>query len=70
VEGIFEAMEERGLGGFTAWVEKLIPHGDDHCHFAVQRRKDRDAKNPWHEYSERLGKRAFQKLSRPADSND
>ena len=70
VEGIFEAMEERGLGRFTAWVEQLIPHGADCCHFVVERRKDRDAKNPWHEYSEKLGKRAFQKLARPIDSND
>jgi hypothetical protein len=63
VEGMFEAMEERGFGGFTAWVEKLIPHGDDCCHFVVERRKERDAENPWHEYSDKLGKRAFQKLA-------
>jgi hypothetical protein len=67
VEGIFEAIEERGFGGFTAWVEELIPHGADRCHFVVERRKDRDAKNPWHEYSEKLGKRAFQKLARTVD---
>lgn len=62
VEGIFQAMEEQGYGGFTAWVEKLIPHGSDRCHFVVQRRKDRGAENPWHAYSEELGRRAFEKL--------
>jgi hypothetical protein len=62
VEGIFQAMEERGFGGFTAWVEELIPHGSDRCHFVVERRKDAGAQNPWHAYSEKLGRRAFQKL--------
>jgi hypothetical protein len=63
VEGIFQAMEERGYGGFTAWVEKLIPHGADCCHFVVERRRDRGAKNPWQAYSDELGKRAFAKLA-------
>jgi hypothetical protein len=62
VEGIFQPMQERGYGGFTAWVEKLIPHGSDRCHFVVQRSKDRGAENPWHAYSEKLGRRAFGKL--------
>jgi hypothetical protein len=62
VEGIFQAMEERGYGGFTAWVEKLIPYGSDRCHFVVERRKDQDARNPWHTYSDQLGERAFAKL--------
>ena len=63
VEGIFQAMDERGYGGFTAWVEKLIPHGAEHCRFVVERRQDQEAKNPWHIYSETLGKRAFSKLA-------
>jgi len=62
IEGIFLAMEERGYGGFTAWVEKLIPRGADCCHFVVERRRDPEAKNPWHAYSEELGKKAFKKL--------
>ena len=62
VEGIFQAMEERGYGGFTAWVEKLIPHNAECCHFIVERRRDGETKNPWHAYSEELGKRAFKKL--------
>ena len=61
VEGIFRAMEDRGYGGFTAWVEKLIPHGGDRCHFVIENRKDDAAKNPWHAYSEELGKRALEK---------
>ncbi len=68
VEGIFEAMEDRGYGGFTAWVEKLIPHGADHCHFVVERRTDSGAKNPWHAYSEDLGKRALKKLEQGGKS--
>jgi hypothetical protein len=66
VEGIFQAMEERGYGGFTAWVEKLIPHGADCCHFVVERRQDRDPRNPWHVYSDELGEKAFEKLAREA----
>lgn len=59
VEGIFEAMAERGYGGFTAWVEKLIPHGGDCCHFVVERRKQDEGPNPWHQYSDKLAKRAL-----------
>ena len=62
VEGIFQAMEDRGYGGFTAWVEELIPGGGACCHFVVERREDGGDKNPWHAYSEELGKRAFKKL--------
>ncbi len=62
VEGMFQAMEDRGFGGFTAWVEELIPRGGACCHFVVERRKDKEDKNPWHTYSEELGKRAFKKL--------
>lgn len=70
VEGIFQAMDECGFGGFTARVDQLIPHDADRCHFVVERRQDRGAKNPWHEYSDGLGKRAFQKLARAMESND
>jgi len=38
VEGMFKAIEDHGKGEITAWVEKLIPHGDEHCHFVVERR--------------------------------
>jgi hypothetical protein len=62
VEGMFQAMEQRGYGGFTAWVEKLIPHRAECCHFVVERRKDAKPRNPWHSYSDELGKRAFKKL--------
>jgi hypothetical protein len=54
-------MEDRGYGEFTAWVEKLIPHGGDCCHFVIEKRKDEAAKNPWHAYSDELGKRALEK---------
>jgi len=61
VEGMFQALEDHGKGEITAWVEKLIPHGDAHCHFVVETRKE-DGRNPWHTYSDELGQRAFKKL--------
>jgi len=64
VEGMFQAMGDEGQGGFTAWVEKLIPHGDDRCHFVIERRKDAGSTNPSPVYSDKLGKRAFDKLAR------
>ena len=70
VEGMFEAMGDRGYGGFTAWVEKLIPHGAECCHFAVQRRTDSAAQNPWHSYSEDLGRRALKKLQQAGTGRD
>ena len=62
VEGIFQALEDSGKGGITAWVDKLIPHGAECCHFVVEKRKDGGEKNPWHIYSDELGKKAFRKL--------
>ena len=59
VEGMFKALEDHGKSSITAWVEKLIPHGDECCHFVVERRKDPEAKNPWHIYSDQLGERAL-----------
>jgi hypothetical protein len=70
VEGMFQAMEDHGRGGFTAWVEKLIPHGAECCHFVVERRKDAGDKNPWHSYSEELSKRAFQKMKEEKKEGD
>lgn len=51
-------------------VEKLIPHGGDCCHFVVERRKDNGGKNPWHAYSEELGKRALKKLREDRANQD
>ena len=62
VEGIFHAMEDHGMGDFTAWVDKLIPHGADCCHFVVQRREDDGDRNPWHIYSDELNQKAMKKL--------
>jgi len=62
VEGMIEAYEDHGLGKCTGAVEKLIPHGADCCHFVVDRLDDEGMKNPWHSYSDELGKRAFMKL--------
>ncbi|RMD84343.1 MAG: hypothetical protein D6815_04405 [Candidatus Dadabacteria bacterium] len=61
VEGMFEALEERGYRGFTAWVEQLIPRGADCCHFVVERLKEPRGPNPWRQYSDQLGKRALQR---------
>ena len=70
VEGIFQAMEERGYGGFTAWVEELIPRGAECCHFVVERRKDGAPENLWRAYSDKLGERALQKLHDSGGSSD
>lgn len=62
VEGIFQALEDHGRGRATAWVEKLILHGADCCHFVVERRTDGGQRNPWHRYSDELNRRALEKL--------
>ncbi len=58
----FQALEDKGNENITAWVEKLIPHGAECCHFVVEKRKDDGEKNPWHIYSDELGKKAFRKM--------
>ena len=40
VEGMFQALDDQGMGRITAWVEKLIPHGAECCHFVVEKMKD------------------------------
>ncbi len=60
VEGIFQAMEERGFPRVTAWVDKLIPRRAECCHFVVERLEE-GGENPWHEYSSKLQKRALEK---------
>ncbi len=61
VEGMFEALEAKGYGGFTARVESLIPKGAECCHFVVEKLGNGAGKNPWHEYSDKLGQRALEK---------
>ena len=61
VEGIIQAFEDRSNRRFLPAVEKLIPRGADRCHFVVDR-LEKDGRNPWHEYSDELGRRAFRKL--------
>jgi hypothetical protein len=62
VEGIFQAVDDHGMPRLTAWVDKLIPRGAQCCHFVVEKRKDTEKRNPWHIYSDELGKRAFKKM--------
>jgi hypothetical protein len=62
VEGIFQAIDDHGMPQLTAWVEKLIPHGAECCHFVVQKREDAHQRNPWDVYSDELGQRAFKKM--------
>ncbi len=66
VEGMINALDDSGLGGFTPTLEKLIPRGAECCHFVVDRWEG-DGKNPWHQYSEDLGQRAFRKMGRQDD---
>lgn len=65
VEGMINAMDDRWLGGFTPTLTQLIPRGADCCHFTVDRWADDGGPNPWHRYSEELGRRAFEKLKEP-----
>ncbi len=57
-----QALADHGKGKLTARVEKLIPRGSECCHFVVERWDGQGAKNPWHTYSDELGKKAFKKL--------
>jgi hypothetical protein len=61
VEGMFDGFKARRLGRVTAAVEKLIPHGAECCHFRVDCISEAEGKNPWHAYSEELGRRALRK---------
>ncbi len=60
VEGMIGAVDDAGFPALTAWVEQLIPHGADCCHFVVEKRGE--GENPWHIRTEELQAKAFQKL--------
>ena len=62
VEGMIQALEDRGRPRITFQVDKLIPRGGECCHFKVERLPKDDRPNPWHSYSDELGQRAFQKM--------
>ncbi|MBW2021547.1 MAG: hypothetical protein JRI51_01515 [Deltaproteobacteria bacterium] len=55
VEGMLDALRDHGYGNFTARVETLIPEGAKSCHFVVEKLEGETGKNPWHEYSDKLG---------------
>lgn len=61
VEGMFNALEELGRGAFTARVEELIPRGGACCRFVVEKMGQGAGRNPWHEYSDTLERRALEK---------
>lgn len=63
VEGMLKAMEEElGIRAHPL-VDKLIPRGGECCHFTVDK-IEKDAGNPWNDYSEELQKRALEKLNK------
>jgi len=62
VEGMIEAMEANGFGRAIPRVDKLIPKGAECCHFVVDRAQADDTKNPWHTYSEKLARKALEKI--------
>ncbi len=62
VEGMIQAAQEKGFGRFTAWVEELIPKGADRCHFVVKRLPEDQDRNPWHRYSDELGRKALRRI--------
>ncbi len=63
VEGMIDALEGRGYARFVPELKNLMPRGADCCHFVVDRLKGEHEKNPWHVYSDELGRKAFQKLA-------
>jgi len=63
VEGMIRAIEARGEARFLPAVQKLIPRGEDRCHFTVDRLDPQTEKHPWDAYSDELGEKAFRKLS-------
>ncbi|MBM4327714.1 MAG: hypothetical protein FJ118_11190 [Deltaproteobacteria bacterium] len=64
VEGMIRAMEE--LKGMRAnpYVDKLIPRGDDCCHFLVEKLECAEGEHPWAEYSDELEKKALARLDK------
>jgi len=62
VEGMIEAMEANGFGRAIPMVDKLIPKGAECCHFVVDRAQADDTTNPWHTYSEKLARKALEKI--------
>ena len=62
VEGMIAVLEDRRYAKVAAAVEKLIPYGGECCHFVVDRREDDGDRHPWHAYSDKLGRRALEKL--------
>lgn len=61
VEGMIRALERHGKGKFVPVVDKLIPHGADHCHFKVERLREDGGQHPWDRYSDELAARALKK---------
>lgn len=69
VEGMLDAMEDAGLPRSLPVVDKLIPHGDEHCHFFVQLLEDKQGVNPWRDYSDQLARRALERLGQKAEGD-
>ncbi|MEW6266737.1 MAG: hypothetical protein AB1641_26995 [Thermodesulfobacteriota bacterium] len=64
VEGMIRAIEDWGLGDFVPEVEKLIPRGDEACHFVVRRFEGSGGRHPWDAYSDQLERRALEKMKK------
>lgn len=67
VEGMLDAMVDSGLAAVLPLVDKLIPRGGDCCHFTVDILDKTTGKNPWHQYSEDLARRAMERLGLPRE---
>ncbi len=61
VEGMIQAMADKGLKNVTPLVDKVMPHGEPHCHFSVDKHAEGEP-NPWHLYSNDLARRALDRL--------
>ncbi|MEW6531524.1 MAG: hypothetical protein AB1473_11850 [Thermodesulfobacteriota bacterium] len=64
VEGMIRAMEEIKGTRVNPYVDKLIPRGDDCCHFIVEKLESAAGEHPWAEYSGELEKKALARLEK------
>jgi len=70
VEGMIRAMEEIKGTRVHPYVDKLIPRGDDCCHFVVEKLETAAGEHPWAEYSDALEKKALARLDKNRAKDD
>ncbi len=65
VEGMINAIRDMELVcKWSGHVTQLVPHGAEFCRFDVDNLDEMPETNPWRQYSDELGKRAFEKMEK------